>query len=778
MRTLRLRTLAAALAVALALPAMAQEGDEPMLLDLCINDRCVGVAAVIRRGPDVLIDREALLAAGIQLAELPAERIGERDFVSLKTLNHGSTFAIREAELRLDLMLRPELLPAQRGDLHRRTAAEVTVQPWTAFANYAATLGEGGERGLFLDAALGRGHAALRSTAHWSASEGWRRGLTRFELDQPGHLRRWTIGDQNALASDPLGGGLLLGGIGVERAFDQDPYLVTFPQPFYTGVMETPGVAEVYANGVLIGRQELGAGPFTLENLGIQPGRSDVQVIVRDAFGNRNELSSVRYYGSSRRMLAKGLDEYAFRIGVPRESGGLGDGYADRTVLQAWYRRGVADALTLGGRMEADDDVRNLGVDGTVRLPFGELSLALASSQDDAVGRGDAVSATYGYASQRWSFGIGSRRTDAAYRNVGDPFAALTGALRQDEYINIGLAPAGRVSLQFNAGRQRREGEALTRNAGMTASLRLWPRANMFFSVQRRNDAIGRDLTALLSLHIALDRNSISVNTRHREDAQGERTHGYGIDARRSRPLGMGWGYDVSLQREEGRDTGFGQVEYQGPWGRYALQAERLDGDERARLIASGALVAIGGRVFATPPLDTGFALVRVPGLAGVPILRENQEVGHTDARGDLLVRDLLPFHANRIALDQDAVPAGYALATPRRDVQVPRNNGALVMLDAAPVHAVTGQLLRRGESGSVPAGNRMWFTRDGTRVAMPLGQQGRFYLEDLPSGEHTIEAEGADGTARCRVVVPETPVGVLDLGGIQCDAITQGGAP
>jgi len=775
MRALKLRALSAALAAALSLPTQAQEGDQSLLLDLCINDRCVGVAAVIERGADVLIDREALRAAGIEVSGLASEHIGERDFISLKALNHGSTFAIDEVQLRLDLRLRPELLPGQHGSLQSRPHAEVAVQPWSGFVNYAATAGQKDERALFVDGAVGRGYAALRSTAEWGRKEGWRRGLTRLEVDEPTHLRRWTVGDQYAVPSDPLGGGLLLSGFGVERAFDQDPYLVTFPQPFYSGVMQTPGTVEVYANGVLIGRRELGAGPFTLDHLGVQPGRSDVKVVVRDPFGTRSELVAGSYYGSSSRMLARGLDEYALRYGVPRESS-LGGGYRDDMAMQAWYRRGLTDAFTLGGRFEIDSTARNVGIDGVVRLPLGEVALAVAASDADDVGRGNAVAASYSYASQRWSFGLGSRSADSAYRNLGDPFAAIAGRLRRDEYVNVSFAPTQRASLQFNAGRRRREGSQTERTAGMVGTLRLWRGSQLLFSVQRRSDEIGRDTAALLSLNIALDRDTLGLSARHHEDVEGHSSRGYGLDARRSRPPGIGWGYDVSLQQEDGFDSGFAQIEYQGARGRYALQAERFGGDQRTRFIASGAVVAMGGRVFATPPLDAGFALVRVPGLAGVPILRENLEVGRTDAQGDLLVRDLLPFYANRIALDEAAVPPDYVLTTPRRDVQVPRNTGALVALDAAPVHAVTGTLLRQDESGRSPAGDRLWLVRNGERVAVPLGRQGRFYLEDLPQGEHVVEVDSAAGSVMCRIRVPAAAApGIIDLSEIVCGEAGEG---
>jgi outer membrane usher protein len=179
---------------------------------------------------------------------------------------------------------------------------------------------------------------------------------------------------------------------------------------------------------------------------------------------------------------------------------------------------------------------------------------------------------------------------------------------------------------------------------------------------------------------------------------------------------------------------------------------------------ASGALVAVGGRMFATPPIDNGFALVRVPGLAGVPILRENQVVGRTDAHGDLLVRQLLPFQPNKIALDQNAVPADYDLKVTQRNVKVARNTGTLVTLEAIGVRAVTGHFRYAGGA----AGDVLHI--EGEAPAL-VGGDGLFYVDALATGAHVATIERETGSVRCTMVVPETrSATVTDLGDIACE--------
>ena len=154
---------------------------------------------------------------------------------------------------------------------------------------------------------------------------------------------------------------------------------------------------------------------------------------------------------------------------------------------------------------------------------------------------------------------------------------------------------------------------------------------------------------------------------------------------------------------------------------------------------------------------------MRVPGLANVPILRENIEIGRTDADGDLLVRGLLPWYANRIGLDASAVPTAYALETEARNVQVARNTGSVVVLDARVVRAVTGHFrYAAGEAGDLA-------TIAGAASDVPVGSQGLFYFEGLPAGRATATVSRTQGAVVCTFDVPATGAGVADLGDVAC---------
>lgn len=768
--------LAPMLALLLVARSMAQDGDEILLLDLCVNDDCVGVAAVVIRDGEALIERDALLAARVAIEGLATTRIGEREFVHATQINHGTQVTVNRDTLRIDLRIAAENLPLQSVNLRTRPSVEPVSLPLTAFANYSVTAGTQRERNAFLDGGLGKGALALRSTAIWQRDSGWQRGLSRLQWDRTQTLQRWTLGDQFAVTRDALGGGALLGGLGVERAFEHDPFLVTFPQPFLAGVMDAPGTVEVYANGALIARRELQPGPFSLQNLGVPPGRSDVQLIVRDNFGNRRELSGNRFYTTSG-LLAPGLSDYAIRVGAPRERA-FGGGYQSTPAAQAFYRRGVARALTLGVRAEGDERVRNGGVSATWQLPRGDVELGLAASDADGIGGGRAQSLTYSYIGRRVGLSLGQRQLSRDYRNLGQTPIAFAAQLRQDRFGSLSLAPGLDYSVLLTFGEQRFTGGLRERTQGATVTWRAGSRTQVLLGVQHRSGGGTRNLSAILSLNIALDApksgwrpDSVGTAVAWDDDGAGS----VRVDAQRSRPPGVGAGYDLNiLSRDDGTQQGFARAEYQAPFARVGLEGEQFAGSTRARAVLSGGVVAIGGRAYISPPLDSGFALVRVPGLANVGVQRENLDVGRTDARGDLLVRDMVPFFPSQVGIDQESIPLGYRFGTLKRPVAVPANAGAIVSFDISPMHAARGRIVLAFADGRTqPASlGRIEVETDAGPLRGRLGGSGAFWFDELVPGRHVATVTSDDAQARCTLDVPaEGRAGIADLGDVVCDA-------
>ena len=156
------------------------------------------------------------------------------------------------------------------------------------------------------------------------------------------------------------------------------------------------------------------------------------------------------------------------RLGSPREDGGLGNaGYSNDATMQAWYRRGVNDVLTLGGRVEGNETLFNGGVDAAINTLFGEFAVAGAASVVDGRSSGRAWGANYSFGAQHWSIGLGTRRASSDYQVLGDATGSIFGVVREDDYASFSLSPTERLTLQLNAGRQQRDFAPAERNAGV-----------------------------------------------------------------------------------------------------------------------------------------------------------------------------------------------------------------------------------------------------------------------------------------------------------------------
>lgn len=751
--------------IALALFASSNALAQPdrLLVELFVNGSSFGTAFVMIRDQHIFVDEEALKRADLPLQHAREETIDARRFVDISSYDRGSKVQLDAAQGRLQLTLPAGAFDTHRLELVTHPELSTPTAVPSAFVNYA--LNAGTERyatSAYFDAGFAYGHGLLRDNPSWNRTQGLSRGLTRYEYDDTAHLRRWTIGDQYAYSSDGLGGAALLGGIGVVRAFDLDPYLVTFPQPTLAGLLQAPGTVDVYKNGVLVGQRQVAAGPFDLGSLGLGPGTNDVKLVVHDPFGGTRVLQQT-FYGTSQ-SLAQGYSEYAYQVGIERSSA-LANGYeAGRGALLARQRYGFTNWLTAGYRVEAESGMLNAGPSLDLRLPFGAVSAGVAASRDHG-NSGHGASLGYQFVTHRFSFGFGAQAFSSGYRRLGDSLAPATYRLRRVDYVNASWSPTSRFSLQINAGDIVYAGGTRQRNVGLNGNLSLSGGVALMLGLNRQfNQPGGNDTQAMLNLVVPLGDGSIGLHAGH-DDRSGQ---SYGVSAQRSVPTGNGWGYTVDAQHDATGANGRGELDYQGSYGLVSLTGQRFAGQSSGNLLVSGSLLALGGHVYAGRTVQNGYALVQTPGVVGVVVTRENLPVGKTDANGNLLVTNLLPYQANKVGIDQNSVPLQDRIDATDQVMSVPRLGGSIVRFGVHALHAARGALTLDGKL--VQYGSATLVAKD-TPVKTLIGLDGSFYFPDLPGGSYVLQATTAQGMLQCPITMPAGKQPLTDLGRIACTA-------
>jgi outer membrane usher protein len=739
------------------------------VLPLTVNTVPKGEVLALLAGEDVLLRVRDLEGAGVKgFAGRRETRDGE-EWVSLASLAPSVSFRLDQEAVTLAVTVPPGWLEGQVLDLSMpRPPGLVYLSNTSLFANYAVNVNDAKTWNAFAEAGLNAGGNLFYSGVMRSDDGSVVRGLTNVTHDDRSHLMRWVAGDTYAQAGG-LGGSLFLAGLSVSRMFDLDPYFVRYPSFALTGAAITPSTVDVYVNGSIVKHETVGPGTFQLANLLPPAGSGTTRVVMRDVFGQEREITSSFY--ASTAVLAKGLSEFTYNLGFRRDNLSTESWDYGSLSFLGLHRYGFSDSFTGEFRLESDDRLVSGGPGFAWRLPVGEIQGYAAASREGGW-TGGAGSLAYRYIGPRVNFGV-------AARTLGPHYAALGLSAEQDRprwdgnaFVGVQFGRLASLTAQYS-GTKPRDAPSYQR-ASLTNSSTLTRDVTLFLSFARVFQSSVQGNEAYVGLSWYLGSNTTALASYTRQD--GANTGA--IDVQKSLPVGTGFGYHANVTAGDGPNSASGLVQYNAPFGHYEASAQRIGGETTSTLTASGAIVALGGTVLPARPVLDSFALIRVPGLADVRGSASNQDVGKTNASGDLLVPDLIPYYGNRIGIMDRDVPVDYEIDAIERTVATPYRGGAVVEFPVRRVSTVTGRvLLVEAGADVVPAYGELTVTGpDGKPQASPVGGDGAFYLENLAPGPHPAAVEYKGALCHFSLAVPTASSAFVNLGTVRCAVPKEGG--
>jgi len=739
--------------------AAAGSGEDQAMLALVVNHVERGDAVVVLRGGDVLIRVSDLEAAGLHAAAGTQETIDGERMVSLASLR-GITFKIDRDDLALAIDAAPQLLPRTTVDLREGRPSDLTsAHDHSAWLNYAVTVADGVAITLVGETGVSLGGSLLQTSAMRTSGGPIVRSASSWTVDWPEWLVRNVLGDSFASAGG-LGGGTFIGGLSISRSYALDPYFVQYPRLNLAGAAYTPSEVDVYVNGTLVRRTALPPGQFTLKNVPVVNGADSTRLVIRDAYGHEQSIDGSYYFATG--VLAPGLSDFAFNLGAERTNVSTQSWGYGRPVVVARYRRGVTDWLTPGAHVETRDHLVSGGTSAAMRLPLAALELEAAASCDDAVPAGGAAGLTYSYAGPRASAGVSLHATSDAYATLSTPATADRATMQVQAFAGARAGPVG-FSAQLSYASMRDSG--IDDHAEVSASTVV--RGVLVTASASYDFMAATDDNATLFLGVTLPlgaRTSASAFATQ----QNRATSGQ-LALTRSLPSGPGAGFDV--RATTGASSGVQAAGlYQTSFGRYEVHANESGGNYGYSATASGGIVAIGGRVIATRAVQDGFALVQVPGVAGVPVTLDRVEVGKTDRNGDLLIPSLLPYFGNRIAIDPSVIPLDHSVDATDVVLATPYRGGALVRFPVRELESARGTLVVElpGEH-LVPRFGELTVAAPGRARTSPIGNAGEFYLDDLTSGTYPARIDYERGVCNFELRVPARRDAIVELGTVTC---------
>jgi len=609
-------------------------------------------------------------------------------------------------------------------------------------------------------------------------------------------LQWLVLGDQFASSGD-LGSSVNIGGIGFSKLFKLDPYLITQPVFNLQGVTQFPSQAEIYMDGMLIGKQSIAPGSFDLENIYSYSGGHTVEVVLTDPFGNERRISYPLYV--STQLLREGLHEYSYNAGFLRENYGVQSGDYGKAAFSAFHRYGVTSSFNIGARAEGSDGVYNGGVFTAFAMPrLGAVTLSVAgSSANGAQGYAGSLQHTYQFKS--FSTNLSLREYSRDYATVSaQPSPDMT---RYSASAGVGfLLPVGGISLGYSetetySGMNTRVTSA-NYSRGLTKAMSLFATASAT-----------RTVDTIYSVFVGLNFNFARDLHGSAQISQTGSTNTETVQLQKDNPVGEGLGYRAALNRSStsaGDTYGFNPfVQYNGRYGIYTFDSTMQNAygaaSETYNVSAAGSLVYAGGFYGLSRPVNDSFSIVTVDKVPGAVVLDNGQVIGKTNSSGTLVVPTLTSYGQNQITLDVKNMPMDYSISGVNKALSPPVWSGSCVAFDAERVRALTGTLYAQTAGKKTPLEYVDITMKVGTRdITFPTGKGGEFYMENsLPEdaksgavdrqscrsiaerrkaggnvirpGTYPASVEFEGGKCTFSITFPDTEDVITDIGEVQC---------
>ena len=766
-----------------------------MVLRVTLNTEDKGDLFVARNADgDFLLKLADLKAIGFKAPTGAVLQFDGEAHLSLRSMA-GVSFVFDEKVLALNITADPADLPERgislRGERRPRGVAAASN---SAFLNYAIDYSKG-------SIALGRNNPGVALESGWrlgdflatsngstiTRSDGSRkfvRLMSSVTHDDRDTLRRTVIGDFFSPARE-FGTSVNLAGLSVSKFFGIDPYLTKAPTQTISGAVALPSDLEVYLDGQRVRSERIQPGQFEVRDILAYGGSRSVQVLLRDSFGRVQQLNYSFYFSDE--PLQQGLHEYSYNLGALRRGFGIDSSRYGSLAYSAYHRYGLSNAVTAGLRAEGTQKLANAGASASIVLgSAGVTNLAVARSSYEGR-QGSAASVGFNYQSRFWNAGFSLRREWGEFATLGEPVTITSRRYEGNAVVGINL---GRASLSLTH-------SALKLNPGASASASVGGP----FAVPLQN----RRITALTyTTPLLSDKMSLIARLSHIKDRVSrnegfvgllyffDRDYGASASFRgdggsldqsyqftKNQPIGEGLGYVLSADRTTGPETemwvGRSRLQYNAAAailrGELSSQRQGKTWTRDYRLSLAGGVAYVDGRAALGRPIEESFGIVKVGELAGVKVLLNGQDMGLTNARGELFIPTLSPFFDTEIALVPSTLPIDYSIPSVLKRISPSLRSGVVIDFGVTKMQAFTGILqVRRGATAKSVDNEEFALVSGGTTATYRTGRKGDFYLENLLPGRYpaTVRTGGQDCTFE--ISIPASGETFVELGVVVCE--------
>lgn len=737
----------------------------PALLAVRINGQQVSEGTEVLRTAQGWMFRRADLAAW-HVHPARGGAVREFDAQAYASLPAEGVAGVRldPARQLLDLTLDPQAFDAQSFAVGTANDA-LTPASRGAFVNYDLSLlgGAGGRAaGAVLEVGgFGVGPGVGTTGMLVQQQDGRTRSVrlnSVWSVDFPRRMTTLRVGDVVSVPGT-WGSPARLGGVQYGTDVATRPGFVTTPLGQVSGQAALPSTVDIYVDRVLALRRQVNPGPFSIGDLPLISGSGTITTVTTDLLG-RQQVSEAAFY-SAPALLRPGLSTFSVEAGALRSGFGTASADYGPPAMVGTWRRGIDDTFTAEGHAEWMPGRTALGVAGAWAVAGrGVASAALAASRGGGAVGGALLDLGLQAIAGNASYTVDAEGTTAGFTRFGAEPGSPTLRSRVAAGVSWGLGPFGSIALAGIAGDNAGQPPTRMVQFGYGVGLGRW---GFLSAVLLRTLASPSGGATQLGLTLTVPLGH-DASTTWSAQAPG----GVQADLQQDPPTDAGWGY--RLETGPG-GHGTAQAEYRGPAGAYAATWDQTAGDGAWRLDAQGGAGVVSGHGFLSRRVDDSFALVELPGLAGVAIDANGEPVGRTSRDGTLIVPGLPAFQASRLSVAQADLPLDTDVSALSATVRPPFRSGVVVVMPVRRVRSATLTLVR-DDGSDVPVGAHARL--EGQRREFPVGVDGAAYLSGLAGmGAHDrVWVSWSGGRCTVDLAMPATRDPLPDLGRRQCRSV------
>ena len=531
-----------------------------------------------------------------------------------------------------------------------------------------------------------------------------------------------------------------LGGLQIGTNFDLQPYMSTTPLPSFFGSATLPSAVELYVNGLKQYSGDVPTGPFELQTAPSFNGAGNAQLVVTDALGQSTTLEFSLY--DAHRLLQPGLSDWSVELGTVRENyGNESFDYGNNIAASGSWRYGVNNRFTAETHAEVTKGLSNAGIGGTWLLgrAGGVLFASLAGSKGEGES-GSQYSANYTWNNSRFNIGVSATGTKGTYRDVGSQYGSAPA--RRSEQISTGYSTQslGSFGISYNqvsfADEENTQFASAYWNKSFGQRLRLRANLNQDINDSANSSA---SIGASFSLGRDISMNSSIQHTDERDvfvaDISQSAPNSGGINWRAQARHSIDNSLDSNSNRSDSND-GLAELSYLGRYGRVQAGVSVNDDSYSTYASGKGSLVMMGGGLFPTRRINSGFAVVSTDGIADVPVLLQNTPIGTTNSRGLLLVSPLNAYQSNKVSIDPMDLPADLRIDNVNIEATPTDRAGTLVTFAITPVCSASVIIIDSSQQ-PLPLGSQVRLLTNKDIPEAIIGFDGEVYLDML--NEHNV---------------------------------------